>query len=163
MPSPFPHAVDRPTKHTPAVRAKAIDSMLEDVMKHEAIGEDERDRTRKALDDAFEFRDDGYEAAKNLDSYHGWSPDADLVEVLDGFSSDLWKAHREAVAAWVKEYDIKPALKIGMRCKAKWGNEEITGVVKEIDDKHATYTVQRTDDENGGAIVDFEDAEEITQ
>ena len=132
-------------------------------MKHESIGEDERDRTRKALDDAFEYREDGYDAAKNLDSYHGWSPDAELVEVLDGFGSELWKAHRDAVAAWVKEYDITPMLAVGMRCKAKWGHEEITGWVKDIDTEHATYTVQRTEHENGGAIVDFEDAEELKE
>jgi hypothetical protein len=156
----FPHAVDRPSSHTPAVRAKAVEAILDDVMKQEDIPEGEREQTRKALEDAFEYKDDGYDAAKTLDTYHGWCPDASLVETLDCFSGELWRTHREAVAAWVKEYSITPQFKVGDRVEATWGYEEITGTIRSIDTDVAQYTIQRTPDENGGAIVNFEDTRE---
>jgi hypothetical protein len=156
----FPHAVERPGDHKPAIRAEAVEEMLDDVMKQESIPENEREQTRKALADAFEHHEDGYKAAKTLEDQHGWDPDASLVDTLDSFHGYLWDAHRKAVKAWVNEYGIKPQFNVGDRVQATWGYEEITGTIRSIDTDVAQYTIQRTPDENGGAIVNFEDTRE---
>lgn len=44
--------------------------------------------------------DNGYEFARNLERDHGFSPDADLVEILEGYFGCLHSAHRAAVAKW---------------------------------------------------------------
>jgi hypothetical protein len=160
----FPHAVERPSRSHPAIRARAIDRMVKDVMKY-LRDDGDKDATEediaRQLEDAFCYREDGYHAARELDDQHGWSPDAELVEVLDSFSHYMYSAHDDAIKAWVKEYDIKAPLAVGTLVEAEWGGETIRGKIIDVRAETAQYTVQRPEDTaKGGAIVNFEDTRE---
>jgi hypothetical protein len=67
------------------------------------------DRVRNQLTVSFERN--GYDFASVLERRHGWSPDARLVEILDG--ADLSSAHRKVQSDWVKAYGIAVPFKVG--------------------------------------------------
>lgn len=98
---------------------------------------------------------DGYELARELDRMCGWSPNAQDVEVLDGFSFALMEAHRAACLAWAKENNIQPPLPIGTMTTLG----EITGIYA-LDG--ACYEIRMTGDTDPTRrrIVRFEDARE---
>ena len=56
---------------------------------------------------------DGYELARQLDDQYGWDVDAQLVDALDGLSSEVDSIHRKACQAWVMEHNIQPPLPNG--------------------------------------------------
>lgn len=60
--------------------------------------DDDIDEVAELLEDCKD--DNGYEFARNLERDHGFSPDADLVEILEGYFGCLHSAHRAAVAKW---------------------------------------------------------------
>lgn len=101
-------------------------------------------------------RMDGYEMAKELDTYHGWLITAEDVETLDCFSSELREAHRQACIAWARDYNVQPPLPIGTMTT----RGEITGI-SEYDG--ATYLVRENGcaDESRRLLVRFEDARPV--
>lgn len=171
MPALFPNTVDRPTNRTPAVRELAIDSLLADVLDWLRSSGDKCDsereiaEVRQQLSEAATWHFDGYQIAKELDRRWHWEADSELVDVLDGWHGYVWSAERKAVAKWVETYDIKPAFAIGDAVTAKWGGDDIVGVVHAIDTKHATYSIERTDEPKDGSwsLVKFEDTKGIAQ
>lgn len=96
----------RPKRSDPAVIRAAVLDLLPDVMKWlERNGEedtaDEREQVTAQLLEAARWADaDGYELAKRLDQ-DGWAPDAELVDILDGFLGHRITAHDGACAAWL--------------------------------------------------------------
>lgn len=58
------------------------------------------------------FDSDGYQFARNLDS-DGWSPDAELVDVLSGAS--LYQAQAQCVKAWMEQNNITAKLAVGAK------------------------------------------------
>jgi len=99
----------RPRYGSQEVRALAIEAILDDVIEWLQASDVDRDRVSNQL--AASFGRNGYDFAHNLDSRHGWEPDARLVEILD--SADLSSAHRKVQAAWVKAYGIAVPFKVG--------------------------------------------------
>jgi hypothetical protein len=164
VPALFPHAVERPNRSHPSIRAKAIDQMTKDVMaylRNQGHDDENEEDIARQLREAFWVREDGYHAAKELDEQFHWSPDAELVEVLDSFGHYMYLAHDDAIKAWVKEYDIKAPLAVGTLVEAEWGGETIRGKIIDVRAETAQYTVQRPEDTaKGGAIVNFEDTRE---
>jgi hypothetical protein len=162
MPALFPNAVERPRFEK--YRDKAIEEIAKEVEKWErAQGvrdpDDCRDDLRSVLDHS---TIDGYEAARELESRHGWSPDAQLVEILDGWHFHCYRAQQVALKRWVADYDIKPQYELGTRVRGKHGRDMITGVIAKIYDETGVYVVRRdTDAEGCGAHVNFEDAEAL--
>lgn len=105
-------------KKRPSIRDKEVikvvaSKLLDDVIKWlEQSGEttdfendeEERNRVVEDLVDAIEssINGDGYEIAKQLD-HDGWSPDSDLVEVLDRTSSYLRSEVSRLSVVWFTE------------------------------------------------------------
>lgn len=101
---------------------------------------------------------DGYEIARALDERFHWSPDAQIVEVLDEFSSVLDRELEKARAEWVKFYDIKPPLEIGDRVRFDRGRS--TGLIEAVDEHWAGAFKVKWDGETRPScwrIVRFED------
>lgn len=104
--------------------------------------EDSKESIRIGLDD---YNLDGYRFARSLDS-DGWDVDAALVEILDGASHHLRKAHDAAVKAWVAEHGW-PGVRLptGTRVRAKVGSRMVEGEVSQPEhgaeryDQHAHY------------------------
>ena len=65
---------------------------------------------------AMEYRSDGYEVARALES-RGYSPDEELVEILSGAWSHLIKAHDAALREWTEAYRV-PAPAIDAKVRA---------------------------------------------
>ena len=95
----------------------------------------------------------GYELAKELDTYCGWDIDASDVEALDWMGTEVREIHRQACIAWAKEHDIQPPLPIGTMTT----RGEITGV-SQYDG--ACYLIREHGETNESRrlIVRFEDA-----
>jgi hypothetical protein len=149
----------RPSANAEAIRAKALEKLAQQVIPW--LGSDyradEHDQLIKDLDEATLFGDCGYRAARSLED-DGWEPNLELVEILDGFSHHLYAAHRDAVRAWVKEYDIKPIKAIGDVVKAKHGREIVEGPIYDIKHEDAQYYVRAwPTDPTRGAIINYED------
>ena len=96
---------------------------------------------------------DGYDLAKNLDDYEGWSITAEDVENLDGISDVVRQAEEDARKEWTAQWNIQPHLPIGTKIK----QGEIVGV----SEYHAAcYNVKESGCTQEGRylIVKFEDA-----
>lgn len=160
----IPDAIERPTDETPSVRAKALDDLLGRFLEWvaadgEQITEDERERARNQLDESLKWHRNGYETAKDLERI-GYSPDAELVDMLDGWDGDLICAEDAAVRAWVKEVQPKKLHAVGDRIRAKYGSKVIEGKIIGGDDASALYYVRTAECKpHSSHIVKWEDVE----
>ena len=155
----IPGSVDRPTSKTPAVQEAAIEETLKQVI--EWFGNDwqgqGREEVKKQLAAALRWGQNGYQSARDLER-DGWSPDAELVEILDGH--DEHGPERAAVKAWVKETEPQPAFKVGDKVKSKWGDKPVGGVVKALYSETAQYAIRLPEQStNEAALVNWEDTE----
>ncbi len=98
----------RPKSHEPSIKRAAVEALLPQVKEwlgdgHESDEDTLRDLIAAADDDAYSF-------ARKLDDKY-WSPDAELVEILAGFST--YPAHQKAIKAWVIEHGVTVSQTIG--------------------------------------------------
>ena len=103
----------RPTERDPRIRNRAIEFIMPEIIKWfqgEFVIESE---VTNQLLDATSWNRDGYEIAKSLDTVHGWSPDSELVEILEGYWGALAHAEQKFVEEWVIANEIKLDLKVG--------------------------------------------------
>lgn len=165
-----PNPPPRPKRNHPAIVTAALLSLAKEVVEWladefdpteqsvESIAED----LRKAVQYSFDLN--GFEIGKNLERYAYWSGvDAELVEILDGFSSYLWHERDEAVKAWVAANVIVPPFPIGTKAETPHG----TGTLTSIHADTAQYVLQTPEwaKENpgqlkyptSGILVPFED------
>lgn len=104
---------------------------------------------------------DGFDLAKNLDKWKGWSTSRSDMEALDDMETKVDELLRAAEKTWVSEYDVQPPLPIGTRVK----HRHVTGVITGICDHwSARYLVKEDgqDDESAAyrrVILTFEAAE----
>lgn len=74
---------------------------------------------------ALDYDDDGYEIARNLD-HSGYSPDAELVGILDAAGGYRRNIHGEACKAWVATNNLQP---IPLDTRVRWpGSKPAAGV-----------------------------------
>lgn len=96
---------------------------------------------------------DGYELAKELDSYCSWVIVTADVEALECMGSEVSEIHRQACLKWAVENEIKPPLPIGtMTTKG-----EIVDIYRH---NAACYLIREHGETNDSRrlIVKFEDA-----
>lgn len=100
--------------------------------------------------------EDGYERARYLERYCYWSPDSELVEILDSVSHMVYNCHRKIVVKWAEDNSIKPAHMIGD--EIIFGRDNEKGTIVGIRDD-ATYLIKPEIEHefNGMPIVNFED------
>lgn len=106
----------RPRSNDPEVIKAAVQEILPDVITWlESGGDlnaDEKEVTEE-LCRAVRHKSDGYDIARQLENIATWDPDADLVQILDGFSTR--SAHLKAVADWAKFWGTSCDWKVGDR------------------------------------------------
>jgi len=153
---------DRPKGNDPAVRALALRSLAGDCAKW---GDGGTVDSWVDILRGVHLNENGFEIAKDLDrAYRVTGIDAELVEILDGASSHLWSAHRDAVQAWAAAEGVKPTLAIGQRIECRYGR----GVINGIDEEIAVYLLKPDGEEDrfsqgGGVHVAYETATLIDQ
>lgn len=104
----------RPQRHDDAVIDLAFEKIWPEIKKwlgHTEDDEYNREGAKKVLKNA-RGSDDGYELAKDFEDAT-FVPDSELVDILDGWGSHLYRAHQEVLKAWAKENPIEPRFKIG--------------------------------------------------
>ncbi len=105
--------------------------------------EDNRESAKKVLIGS--FGEDGYELAKDFD-HKGFSPDSELVDILDEWGSDLYRAHQDEIKKWAKECPTVPLFKVGDTVSVDAGHRFKNNIVHDgtvtiVDLDHQTYTV----------------------
>ena len=141
-PKPFTSTKQRPKAYTNEHFARAVEKLLPQVIDwlKNSDGDDvEEESARKDLEDAIRHRyyDGGYAIAKYLDNSCSWSPDSELVEILDSASHYASEARYQHVLQWVKENSVSPKHSIGETIMYK--NEE--SIITNIKPESAEYTV----------------------
>ena len=171
-PSPW-RGCPKPTRSTSEVIDRAIKKLLPKLVRWIKANGEGGDETNEQLQadvkKALRYDHDGYALARNLDSA-GWSPDAELVEILDDYSSMIHNAVDQCVKEWVEANGIKPKLAIGTKvalpeswCKShfKWLGGQGIGEITAIPDyKAGSYALRAPwQDEGTAYILDFAEVE----
>jgi hypothetical protein len=79
-----------------------------------------------------QHEDCGYSLGKDLEQYHYWEMDAATVETLDGWSHHKAAQMKIEQTAWFEANKIQPPYPDGTTVRAKYGNETIEGVIKDV-------------------------------
>jgi len=130
--------------------AQWLKSAGDDVVEEEIIAD---------LEKALKWGDkDGYELAKDLDG-QSWTPDSELVNMLDEASGIRYSLHQKACEKWVIENNIQPPpFDAKAKCIRHMKVKGATGVITRIyPDGTATFTTE--DRKSGGYIIPWEDLE----
>lgn len=152
----------RPKQTDEPVRLRAAELLAPDLLEWAGEG-----KLEQFIADLLKLRHwprDGYEFAKALESQFYYSPDAGLVEILDGPYAPT-RALDEAVQAWVIAEGVKPELAIGARVQfSRYGSGPKTGAISGIYEKDGRYSVIPDDEvekfaNGGGWLLPFEDVE----
>jgi hypothetical protein len=149
---------DRPRRNSPAVKEAALADFMPRVLKWmrqggDNVRDDELPEIQEQLLEALDFGNDGYQAASQLDRWHSWSCDSELVEILDGWPSCLYSAEDKAVRRWVKENKPQPPYPLGAHVEFGDAIESPNyGEIVRIDAERATYTIRRPGDAAPGQL-----------
>ena len=111
----------------------------------------------------YNINGNGFEIAKDYDD-KGYSPDAELVEILDDVCYKASTILEAAVKKWVVEDKIEPQLEIGTLCVVKYGRKTLEGIIDGYKKETAQYKVViesegMTTSGSQRAIINYEDAE----
>lgn len=114
---------------------------------------------------SFNYNDNGFDLAKAYED-KGYSPDAELVYILEDIPYIRYEILNKAIEKWVIEDKIEPEFEIGTICNVKYGAKLLEGVIVDYNKKLAQYKVVIESEGmtiNGSmrAIVNYEDAELI--
>jgi len=155
---------DRPTLNSTAVREAAMREFMPRVagwLSQNGETNPDLESLRKQLDDVLDGYSDGYEAATDLERHHYWSPDGELVDILDGYQGCLVIAEYAAVSEWVKENKVVPKIAVGEVVTVRWGRETITGPIVDIHADTAQYVIGAPGyGPKCGPLIKFEDVED---
>lgn len=103
----FTPTVPRPSRGGPETKifaVKKIAELLDSLTKDAPLEDDERN---EISNDLFSYND-GYRAARHLDSRYGWEIDALMVQSLDEIDGINQAAHLAAIKEWVRALTSLP-------------------------------------------------------
>ncbi len=111
--------------------------------------------------------DNGFELAKEFDD-KGYSPDLQLVEILDGVDSSIRDLVREAVKQWVIDDNIKPQFEMDTTVMVKYGFKKVEGIITGHYPETAEYKVAipsegMSIETTRRAVIKYENAEAVPQ
>lgn len=129
----------RPGRHEEAITKRAVEMLLPEVRNW--LGDEADERILTDLIDAAKYgNDEGYELARSLER-RGYSPDAELVEILDSMTLCRYEAHKKAVAAWVRAHDLRLDLAIGSPVSLVVSGKNQVGEIRDLRPETAEYVV----------------------
>lgn len=151
----------RPTKLTPEMRFAVAHRVAEDLARDGCIERDEIGDAAEQIAQEGHLGIDGYELARALDSRCYWSPDARMVELLDGFTGYAMAAVEDAEKAWAETTHLDPPYPVGTRVQLSRGRiGTITGIYDHGPSKYLVAIEgdgHCSPDQKGRAIINFED------
>jgi hypothetical protein len=139
----------RPDERHPEVPERAVRIMAERLARWARSGppEDYMDAARAVMGS----HENGYEIARDLESFHRLLPDAELVEICDSAYSAVLAAVDELVGEWVKAEGVKVPFNMG----DKIVRPQI-GAISAIHEDTATVSYRFSEGRGFGGC-DFED------
>ena len=138
----------RPDRRDPAIVRQASDKLAPSIAAWMTEYETTVDEVSADLAHVARWGDtDGYKLAADLERQKYYSPDAELVEILDSFAHCLSEAHRLAVRQWVIEEGVVPFLNVGDLVTTKYGQ----GTIVEVKAEEAYYLVKVENDRHGAS------------
>jgi hypothetical protein len=137
----FPNAVPRPSLYSAGNLASAVEALLPEIERwlEQPMDDSTITQVRELLTEGLASHSDGYEFARDFERA-GFSPNAALVEILDGASGALYRAQGSAVAAWVRDTGRRPRLAVGTAVVTPDKGEP--GEIVRLDSREGTYTVR---------------------
>lgn len=165
----------RPTIHDETVLRAAVDRHMPEILAwcdEDDADDEERERIVQHFVSAMEGENDAYEVCRDLDLYHGYCPDRELVDLVDRVLRRRHDALDAAERAWVAE--VQPAITFEVGDHVTWHRIRMckagtyTGEVIKVDAERARLHVfceelghMRPGERRSGtlaAIVNIEDA-----
>ncbi len=103
----------------------------------------EDDAVKLKLVRAADYASDGYEMCKRLEDDAYWDGSSVLCELCEDFLDEMYRAHREVVKEWVKQYGIKLNAKLCSRVRLYASTAKIYDdcELAEIDEEEATVSI----------------------
>lgn len=146
-----PNVPPRPTTESQNIIRNAIAKLRVDILKWMETKPD-FDRYEHTweyvdsllLDAGLAVVDNGYTIAKALDTTDfdmDYLIDAEFVRICDNWTDYLFECRDEAVADWVKAYQVKCTAEPGSKVSLDFAGEAATGQVKSVDHALARYAV----------------------
>jgi hypothetical protein len=152
--------VPRPTWNDEMVKelAQIVGKQVNEWCNDETPLEDCFETAEKIL--KWHSNDDGYELAKEFED-EGFSPDSELVEILDSVSYDRSKVQESFIKKWVAENNLKLELTEGQKVIAKLVRKgEVEGEIVKLYPETMQYGFwhegQGCDKGKGHTYVNFE-------
>lgn len=105
--------------------------------------------------------DDGYNLAREFERV-GYSPDRELVELLDMVSSEAYDIQKKHEIEWVKNYGILLDKQIGDEVTVNVNRKKQTGKIVSLYHDQARYgvrTPEQSDTENW--VINFEELQSL--
>lgn len=126
----------RPTRWTPEVKVAIVKSILPKVLEWL---EDSSLENEKIIEELAKTIDtDGYAWASKLARLYYWSPNSELVDILDG--ADFYSTFQEAQETWVIDNNLTPKFSTGCSVKVVYKALVLDGEILERR-KDGTYLV----------------------
>lgn len=135
--------VPRPKDNAPSILEKAAEMLAPSVMEwcqqeDGWLRDDDLPDFKHDLSDVMKRTwykgGDGYDLAKALEDMHGYSPNSELVDILNDAARHVREAHEKAVKNWVKDNNIVVPFAIGDKVKVKQPfKKDVIGTITKID------------------------------
>jgi len=138
--------------------AKIVGKLVNEWCQNETSLEECIESSEKVLE--YNSNDNGYELAKEFED-EGFSPDSELVEILDCVSYEKSKVQEAFIKKWVADNNLKLELSIGQRVVANFVRKgqfecEIVKLYPETMQYGLWYESIGYEKGKGHAIVNFE-------
>lgn len=131
----------RPQRTDEDVLQKTAETLAIDL--HKAFPDDVVDDLADIIDqlkESIRYESDGYRICRDLEN-EGWSPDAEMVQVVDRVESIRQSVLDSAVANWIVDAQIEPAFKVGDTVEFLHKDRRFSGQVIDVDMRRGHYTV----------------------
>lgn len=159
-----PPVTPRPSRTDKIITKQVAEKLLPDFARWMKTDDAEVDQDDLLSDliKALGYDDDGYEIARNLD-HNGYSPDAELVGILDAAGDYRRNIHSEARKAWVAATNLQP---VPIDTKVRWPGKPTAGVgvvTKNHLDGKSTVSFPNLGHARGsGYVVEWEELKIVT-
>lgn len=134
----------RPSRSDEDILAVAIDAIVPEVERWSGskLSVEEIADCRDLLRSGLLWHSNGYEFARDFDR-RGWTPDSELVDILENADTKLYHALRAAEEAWLTASQARPALTVGTKVvlPPEQENAGWPGEIVRINETAGTYTV----------------------
>lgn len=147
----------RPTINDKRIHAMVAKQLLPRVVGWLGKEATDREKIESDLVESLQYSHgfDGYQVAKNLERDCYWSPDSELVDILDGAHHEAYQAAKDLAKDWVSRSGLTCDLAVGtpVIIDQVYPDKNVPGVIGGIYPETAEYVVTCKGDKPGCGVV----------